>query len=404
MLINFSVTNYKVFKEKTTLSMVTNSDKRLPENTIELKQYSRSHILKMAAIYGANASGKTTMIRAIELFLNFIKISASHDDRLPLNHTPFLFDKTEKKPTSFSAEFISNEIRYEYGFSYDSRGITEEHLYKYPKGRKSTVFERNGMEYVFKSDIKFHTENSRRVRKNSLYVSVCSQFNDSDCLNVMRWATEDMLVIAGYDVTYSLDVLTRLMSEDMNFKRIAQRAFRIADMGITDVKDRMKSISETVPSNTVNVPLTDIWVKHEFNGMKKELPIGLESSGTIRFLSLIGPVIMALIRGNTIVVDELDMSFHTDLCEWICSLFSDPTENKKNAQLIFNTHDVILLDQSKVRRDQIYLVIKDWKTGFSEMRRLSEYRIRNDLDIRKAYLNGSFGGKPFIAPESLMEP
>ena len=73
MLINFSVTNYKVFKEKTTLSMVTNSDKRLPENTIELKQYSRSHILKMAAIYGANASGKTTMIRAIELFLNFIK-------------------------------------------------------------------------------------------------------------------------------------------------------------------------------------------------------------------------------------------------------------------------------------------------------------------------------------------
>nr|WP_157844377.1 AAA family ATPase [Candidatus Methanomethylophilus sp. 1R26] len=144
-------------------------------------------------------------------------------------------------------------------------------------------------------------------------------------------------------------------------------------------------------------------MKHSVNGKTVVFPISSESSGTVRFMSVIGPVVSALINGWTLVIDEIDMSFHTDVCQWIVNLFLDPAENRHGAQLIFNTHEVGLLDQSIVRRDQIWFTVRDWSTGASDLRRLSDYKVRNNTDIRKAYLNGSFGAKPFIAPERLME-
>ena len=402
MLIRFSVTNFKVFRDTAVLSMEATKDKRLPENIFAQEGY-KGNLLKLSATYGANASGKTTLFHAYQIFLNFIRVSAGHADKIPLNYRPFAFGEDSKMPTSFEAEFIADGIHYVYGFSYDSRSITEEHLYSYPNGKKKTVFERSGTEYVFKSDVRFRRENARRVRAVTLYVSVCAQFNDPDCIRVMNWASQN-LVLVGIDTMASLDVLTNELLRDRKFGEIARRAFKIADLGITDVRDRSKSAPiKPDASGTILLPMQDIWVKHEFGGVKKEFPILDESAGTIRFLAIIGYVIEGLRRGWTVVIDEIDMSFHTDLCAWIAGLFLDPGENKKNAQLILNTHDVALLDQSILRRDQIYITSKNWKTGEAELRRLSEYGIRNDLDIRKAYLNGSLGGRPFIAPERLME-
>ena len=177
-----------------------------------------------------------------------------------------------------------------------------------------------------------------------------------------------------------------------------------ADLGIVDVRDRNRNLSPSVDQNgTVVLAPQDIWVKHEYNGKQKEIPLTYESSGTTRFLTIIAPVIITLKRGGVLLFDEMDLSFHTDLCKWIAGLFLDPNENPHNSQLILNTHDVSLLDQSMIRRDQINIVSKDDRTGAAELHRLSDFSIRNDLDIRKAYLNGSFGGKPFISPEKLME-
>ncbi len=150
--------------------------------------------------------------------------------------------------------------------------------------------------------------------------------------------------------------------------------------------------------------VSDIWVEHKVGGRKVELQLGSESSGTLRFLGIIGHVISSLMNGRTVVIDELDLSFHTDICQWILGLFLNPEENRKGAQLIFNTHDVGLLDQEILRRDQIWFTSKDWDTYEAVLTRLSDYKgVRKDLDIRRAYLNGSFGSKPFIAPDRLME-
>ena len=187
MILNFSVENYKIFKEKTTLTMVATYDKTHMENVIpcESTEYG---VLKTASIYGANASGKTKFIEALQLMSIFVKNSPAHPPGIGLNHTPFIYDPdTAKKPTSFEIEFAEGPLRYVYGFSYDSKCITEEHLYVYNSPKKSVIFERRGHNYSFSpSDRKIQEENAKRVRENVLYVSIAAQFNHKPSLVVLQ--------------------------------------------------------------------------------------------------------------------------------------------------------------------------------------------------------------------------
>ena len=231
---------------------------------------------------------------------------------------------------------------------------------------------------------------------------MASQFNDVECKDVMDWFTNDLMIMVNYDVSYSMDVLTNRMAVDKKFNSIVKKAFKMADFGIYDIRDKSKAV-RSGGETSIQIPIQDIWVDHIVDGKNYQLPIALESSGTVRFMSVIGPVIDSLLNGRTIIVDEMDMSFHPDLCRWIVGLFLDPAENRNNAQLIFNTHDVGLLDQDIIRRDQIRFTDKKWETKDAELIRLSDFKIRNDLDIRKAYINGSFGAKPFIEPGTLIE-
>lgn len=389
MLIRFSVTNYRIFHETVTLSMEATKDKRLPENVFPYSNGKRN-LLKMVAIYGANASGKTALFQAIETFCDFIKHSPSHTNESQLNYTPFAFCESEE-PTTMECELVFNGIRYVYGFSYDQEDICEEHLYGYPNGRKTIVFEREKDRYVFKSSVRSRTENSRKVGPKSLYVSVCGLLGDEDCSNVLEWARNDISILISHGIGNPTDILANLTESDGGLGKQAIRSFGIADLGITGIRN-----------GATTAFVSGISVRHEFNGIVKEIPIEMESSGTIRFLSVIGPVIRALRNGNMIIIDGIDDCLHTDLFRWVVGLFHDPSENAKNAQLLLNSHDISLLDQSVIRRDQIFFTIRNPEIGESGLRRLSDYSVRNDLDIRKAYLNGSFGGKPFIAPDKLM--
>lgn len=408
MLLSFSVANYKVFKDEVTLDMVATADKRFEENYLTVDNKRR--VLKSAALYGANATGKTTLFDAMTLFRNFVIQSPIHQDDVLLNYTPFsLNPKCSKKPTSFHIEFIDNNIRYDYGFSYDTQGIKEEHLFYYPKGKKKMVFVRNGKDYSFGTDKKYREGNARRVRDKALFLSVSAQFNDEICIAATKWIINNLLILCRVNITESMDRLINAINSNQKFRALVKKAFQIADFGISNIFDNNKKTREVgmmISVTDIGIPpgiVQDIRVEHNVNGKKLTLPLAMESSGTIRFMSVIGPVISALQNGLTLIIDEMDLSFHTDVCQWILGLFLNPTENKHGAQLIFNTHEVGLLDQNIIRRDQVWFTMKDWETGSATLRRLSEYRIRNDLDIRRAYLNGSFGAKPFIAPERLME-
>ncbi|MCH3977626.1 MAG: ATP-binding protein [Candidatus Methanomethylophilus sp.] len=405
MLISFSVTNFKLFKDTATLDMTATADRKLIENVMDAGM--KRGILRTASVYGANASGKTTLFRAMEMFRDFVMLSPTHMDNVRLNYAPFALDPTcAHRPTRFDTAWVIGGVRYAYSFSYDSERIAEESLFYYPNGRKTKVFEREGQEFSFGSDKRFREGNARRVKEKVLFLSVSAQFNDRVCENLYNQISSGLMIMCGYDQALSLDILTDSMSKDERFRKLVLKAFKIADFGITDVFDSSKKKNPGPPQGNRGFPflaIQNLRVKHSVNGKTVEFPIASESSGTVRFMSVIGPVVSALINGWTLVIDEIDMSFHTDVCQWIVGLFLDPAENRHGAQLIFNTHEVGLLDQGIVRRDQVWFTVRDWDTGASDLRRLSDYRVRNNTDIRKAYLNGSFGAKPFIAPERLMK-
>ena len=406
MLLRFSLENYKIFRDKVSLSMEATSDRSIEDNLIHSDAV-RSGVLRTAVIYGANASGKTKFLEAIDLMRNFVIGSASHLPGALLNYSPFIFDKgSANRSTSFEMELMTNGVRYIYGFSYNQKIITEEHLISFPLGKKRVIFERNGSEYRFTSNVRVQTANSKKVRENVLYLSVAAQFNHPESLEVYRWFLEKLYPVIQSSQDYLGQTLF-VANNDKRFKQLIDKALRIADFGITDVYDRNNRNPKPKTANSMNtfVPIIqDIWVEHTVNGIKRELPLVNESAGTRRFLNIIGPAISSLIGGYTLVVDELDLSFHTDVCEWIIKLFNDPVENKNGAQLIFNTHDVELMGQETMRRDQIWFTVKNWDSCDAKLTRLSDYKgVRKDLNIRKAYLNGSFGAKPFIEPERLME-
>ena len=408
MILNFSVENYKIFKEKTTLSMIATFDKSHPDNVFQVDD-NQPKALKTCSIYGANASGKTKFIEALGLMSNFVRGSLGHLPGAMLNYTPFIYDEESmKKPTVFEVDFIHDSKRYVYGFSYDRKRIVEEYLFLLPGGKKKMIFERKEQDFKFNTDKKIQTENSKRVRENILFISVGAQFNHFPSIDVVTWFDKELYVLAGELLDVSINNLVDVMYNDTRFKTLVKKALQIADFGISDIydKNRRDKREGVISGPTVSmVPVvSDIWVEHKVGDRKVELQLGSESSGTLRFLGIIGHVIDSLISGKTVVIDELDLSFHTDICQWILGLFLNPEENKKGAQLIFNTHDVGLLDQEILRRDQIWFTSKDWETYEAVLTRLSDYKgVRKDLDIRRAYLNGSFGSKPFIAPDRLME-
>lgn len=405
MLLNFTVSNYRVFKDPASLSMEATFDKSHPDNVI-VSEALKKRVLRTSVIYGANASGKTTFLNALSLMRNFVLSSAGHMPGVQLNHVPFAFDKDSlKKPTLLEADFVTNGMRYTYGFSYNRSCIVEEHLFAYPNQKKKLVFARKRQSFEFTSNKKDQEANAKKVRDNVLYLSVAAQFNHPESLEVYNWFMKKLFTVVNNNPSY-LEQTLRFAKKNPRFKKLVMKASRIADFGIVDVYDRadMKE-AQTAPLSDVLIPeISDIWVSHSASGRKVDMPISAESSGTIRFLNIIGPAIAALTDGQTLIVDEIDLSFHTDVCLWLVKLFMDPEENKNGAQLIFNTHDVELMNQELFRRDQVWFSIKDWEAYDADLRRLSDYKgIRKDLDLRKAYLNGVFGAKPFIEPERLME-
>ena len=399
MLLRFTVENYQCFRDRVTLDLVPTADKRHLGNVLES---TGNASLKVVSLYGSNASGKTTILRAFQYLQGLIIYSASEREVKGFTQLPFVFDPVSKgRPTSFEVEFVQDSMRYQYGLSFDSRSVISEYLYAFPKKKRKIVFERDGQNFRFIDDRFIRKKIADNTSKSDLFVSSAAQLNDGECSAAYEWFAK-MIPLVDYDVGRSLRTLVRKMESDPEFKAYILKASKIADFGITNIRDINIGVAED-SGQLVLDHIPDYRVEHTTDAFIGELPIGMESRGTLRFLSVIGPVISTLMEGGLIVIDEIDMSFHTDLCSWIVGLFLDGNENRNGAQLIFNTHDMELLDQDRMRRDQIWFTIKDPVSNASKLVRLSDFRIRNDLNIRKAYANGSFGGKPFIAPDTLME-
>jgi len=415
MLIEFSVGNYKSFKTTVKFSMVaanlSSKNKELDQNNIFSYKKSIS-LLKSAAIYGANASGKSNFIKALDLMRNFV-INSSKETQATeeINVENYrLSTETEGKPSFFEIIFSSNGVRYRYGFEIDKNQIHSEWLYR-AKEREINLFLRNENKISTKDVFREGKGLESKTRNNALFLSVCAQFNGEISTEILKWFRNIGIISGVNDSTYRPFTVNKL--DDSYFKDRILSFIREFDFGISDLNVKHSSLTEDsllkgIPnflanllveqgSNRMSIQTThkkydqnNDHIKDEIFDLDKN-----ESDGTQKAFSFSGPLLDVLQNGKILVVDELDARFHPIITQSIVQMFHDEFTNPSNAQLIFTTHDTNLLDNKFFRRDQIWFTEKN-RFGATDLYSLVDFKIRNDASFEKDYISGKYGGIPFI--------
>lgn len=412
MLIEFSVKNFMSIKNEITFSMIAGNSSENLNNTIQSKNFNESY-LKSTAIYGANASGKTNFIRALTSAILMVRKSNSRNvNELLLEMQPFKFDvKTINEPCEFEFVFIKNDTKYVYGFSADINRIYSEYLYQYFSPKATLIFERKNVnEYKFKQSEKSKLEElATKNTEKKLFLSTATAWNYELTREPYMWFAENIDTFNDC-LTMNNFVFNKFENDkDNSLKNFTINLLKQSDILISDYNFEIKNITNFIPFDNPNLLNEKISQKevsistlHEIEDddgktYSYELELQNESLGT-QSLFFFSPVLKeAFENGKVIVVDEIDKSLHPLLIELIIKLFHNPDINKKNAQLIFNTHDTNLLSLDIFRKDQIWFAEKDPKKGITDLYPLDDFSIRKTDNIQKGYLNGRYGGIPFIS-------
>ncbi|MCK4721517.1 ATP-binding protein [bacterium] len=429
MLVRFSVENFKSIREEQTLSMVaSNYEKELPENVIELDVLGLKgvNLLKSAVIYGANASGKSNLLKAMEFMRNFVENSATEiKPGEDIKIEPFLLDsESQGEPTSFEMTIIVADVRFDYGFSLDDELVHEEWLIGYPKGRPSVYFERELEEngyyaYRFGRYVKKDINLLNKTRDNNLFLSIAAQFNNEQLLPIYNWFSTQLLDIGPATIMglpFKSSSSNAIVQKSGELKEQFLTLLRWADSSIEDVqlkpvdidlnempgefKQFLDSYNDLL-EKAGGVKLEELLVDARFkrrkteNGEHAEFTVGQESSGTLRLYSILGPFLQVNENGVCAFIDELDTSLHPHILRNLIIQFNSNDFNTAGAQLIFTTHDSTLLSADLFRRDQIWLTEKSYE-GNTVLYPLSDYKVRKGESLQKGYLAGRYGAIPFF--------
>ena len=400
MILNLEFKNYRSFKGSCSFTTEPTSSKAKANNLceIETKAEGSKKALKISLIFGANASGKTNLIKFLYGFRRWVLNMDNRVGEDIVLYQPFRFDsETANAPIEFSLEFIAQKIIYKYEVSFTKTQIESESLISYPNGKQTQLYERVLLPDDKESDtIKLGASLAAykpfNVFKNQLLLS--KFLKDTPCEPITNAAKylADMVISNGFHEDTILgedkEMLRWLYSHPDNKKMLVE-FLAFADTGVADFQLEKRSGNVEVTS------LHGLYKDGEGIG-KTDLPFREESFGT-RALFIIGcHILQALQSGSPFFIDEMDSGLHSYVTQLIVDIFRNERINKKNAQLIFTTHDVNLLDQNTIRKDQVWFTEKD-EYGISEIFTLSDFDdVREDTLFAKWYLNNKFGGVPSL--------
>lgn len=424
MLVEFKVANFRSIREKQTFSLVaSNVDRDRKECLIEpnLPGLSGIRLLKGGAIYGANASGKSNILSALAFVAGLVNASATKlGPGDPTGSQPFKLDRESvTRPSEFELTFVAEGVRYLFGLAVTPERVTEEYLVAYPKGAPQRWYHRtfnsasNTYEWARPStSFKHDKALQEKTRGNSLFLSVGPQFNHPQLTPVFGWFRTRLHFIDQAEIQLSMDFTASLLEQPDQRGRIVD-LLQKADVGIVGATVDQEEIDierlrQEVPprvfdqlNKTAKIQKYDI---HLFHGVDGKDAVSLdfddeESAGTRRFFSLIGPWTDILDNGYTVFIDEIEASLHPILVRELLRLLLCNENNTKGAQVVFTTHNPVLLEGNLLRRDQIWFTEKT-SAGATRLYPLTDYQPRKDEALAKGYLAGRYGGIPFI-PEGL---
>lgn len=419
MLVEFRVKNFRSLRDEQVLSLVASTDKTLLDtHALDTGLKAAPHLLKSAVVYGANASGKSNLIKALHYMRGVVQESAAlQPDQTFGRLQPFKLDAASgSQPTEFEVTFILDGVRYQYGFAMTSQRIVSEHLLVYKAFKPQRWFERHfdaesGKDlYDFGSGLK-GAKNlwEGATRPNALFLSMAVQLNSDTLRPVFDWFA-NRLVIFNEQSQLSPQFSMKMLKQETQRKAICE-FLRAADISIADIEITTKQAMV----HTINFDLAtgkreesaseqlvdEIKFHHVTEHGKTVFDLADESGGTRNLLFLTGPILDILNKGLTLVVDELDTSLHTLLVQALVRLFHRPEVNTGGAQLIFTTHDTSLLDAYGLfRRDQIWFVEKRPDQS-SLLYPLLDFSPRKNEALERGYLQGRYGALPFLRNQAL---
>ncbi|EAI2591498.1 ATP-binding protein [Campylobacter coli] len=417
MLIEFRVENFLSIQDEQVLSMMASKDNTFFDSHTNGDK--KLALLKSSVIYGANASGKSNIIKALAIMKKIVISSANgqRGDKLPI--IPFLLGNEDNKSTKFEIIFIQNDTKYQYGFILNSEKILEEWLLVFGESNRAQkwferIYNEKEEKYNYSFGAKFLGskqlwENS--TRDNALFLSVAIQLNNEQLKPVFDFFLKYIRVTCtdswndGQEVTIDIlrqdkqKIISYLKRADLDIEDIVVEETELNKTNLMqeNIPQEIKQMMQTDLEKGARLKKTDIKTIHTNQQGKQILfdMLELESQGTQKFFKLIGPWVEALEQGYTIVVDELNTHLHPLMTKFLVNLFHNEDLSKSNAQLIFTTHDTSILNQDVFRRDQIWFCEKQNKA--TKLYPLSDFKVRKDkTNLENDYLLGRFGALPYF--------
>jgi len=432
VLIRFRARNFRSLKEEQELSLVASSLKDPPEAVTQVEGLDLG-LVRVAAIYGANASGKSNVIKALAYMSSAVRNSQRKwPPEGPIPREPFLLAAQSKlDPSSFEVDLLLDGVRYHYGFTLNDRQILEEWLDAFPIGKRQMWFKRK--QRVFTFGKKLGGDNGaikRLTRANSLFLSAAAQNNHEALLPIYKWFADQCQFVPRERDSFTDE--TTQMCKDKDVKSWVLKTLRAADLGVVGLDIREEDLKPRIPIGVsdkdmpfyeqMDEALDKFWSAAKMISGRSDFPekrqvLSLihegpkqcqvpfhqrsESEGTVAFFGLLGPVLSAIKSGGVVCVDELDASLHPLLALEVVRLFNDPKLNPRGAQIIFTTHDTNILDRASLRRDQIWFTEKDAEGG-THLYPLTDFKPRKNENLERGYLQGRYGAVPFIGSSDFL--
>lgn len=426
MLLRFQVANHASILDELEISFVAGDDR--PERAQRPVPGTRLTTAPVAAVYGANASGKSNVLSALTWMRRAVLDSFRRwDPAGGVPRRPFrLRADPGTHPSTYELDFVVDGVRYEFGFTVDDERVCEEWLYCFPEGKRRKLYSRTGEgpeSLTFGRSLTGKRKTiAELLRPNALFLSVAAAQNHELLGRLHRWFRDSLRTASDQDYRARLNYTVGLLRHrgGRGDDALAD-LLRFSDLGVTELEfhepderlvDETKRIEAALNDAGVpfrlDVPDHQVRVQHRTEGGTFSLELDEESSGTRTWIGMLGPVLLALGSGGVLAVDELDARLHPYLADALVGMFQSPEINRNGAQLLFTTHEVSLLGsnaRTQLFRDQIWFTEKDPDTLGTRLFPVTDFYVRDSRgakdNLEKRYLSGRYGALPFLDDELL---
>lgn len=401
MLLQFKCKNHRSIKDEVTFSMRASAD---TTHSSSLISFNENKYLRCAEIYGANGSGKTSVLDALAKMSLIILNSNNHQPGDFIIRAPHkLSEKSE--PTEFSIIFEKNNRKYSYAFSYNEQGILNEYLYYWPSQKRAKIFSRGYDKFDFSDSFSKQGENCNgRLKTNQLLLSLAAKETDiKEIADVFLFFRNNLIVYPGEPNNW-FEYSVEKLQNDEDMKQSFLNFMRKIGSDIVDVKAKIEKrqltekelppvLPQFVRSQILMQPANFIDLKLIYE--KFSLDINEESEGIQKLFKFLCPLIDILYSGKIFICDEIETHLHPTIVYEIINTFIQNKET--NGQIIFTTHDTDLLDLDFIRRDQIWFTELKPENRSTDLYSLAELKnVRKDENIKKGYVSGKYGAIPIL--------